>query len=252
LRLDRDNPAACLDALTGDGVEQRIDLGVIGDRTFVNNASFGAYAEVVESPAYRDDKRGTTLQVLPDLLSGHRGAKLTAQEGDATVTGPQALLVSNNPYEMTDVAGLGRRAQLDTLPRHIRLSVRWRGGGHGSGRTPRHPLAGPAVPNGTGVRAERTDGGNHRGRWPPARRAAPQAPWEGRPVMTPHAVDRTNRPARLRIRVDTGRPGPQQAKDESPGVADGRPWVAWLPAGEPEPVGANARWAGTAPMVTGG
>jgi diacylglycerol kinase family enzyme len=64
LGLDRDNPAACLDALT-DGVEQRIDLGVIGGRTFVNNASFGAYAEIVESPAYRDDKRGTTLQVLP-------------------------------------------------------------------------------------------------------------------------------------------------------------------------------------------
>ena len=31
LGLDRDNPAACLDALT-DGVEQRIDLGVIGGR----------------------------------------------------------------------------------------------------------------------------------------------------------------------------------------------------------------------------
>jgi hypothetical protein len=38
LGLDRDNPAACLDALTADGVEQRIDLGVIGERTFVNNA----------------------------------------------------------------------------------------------------------------------------------------------------------------------------------------------------------------------
>ena len=58
-------------------MEQRIDLGVIGDRTFVNNASFGAYAEVVRSPAYRDDERGTTLQILPDLLSGHRGATLT-------------------------------------------------------------------------------------------------------------------------------------------------------------------------------
>ena len=77
LGLDRDDPAACLDALT-DGVEQRIDLGIIGDRTFVNNASFGAYAEIVESPAYRDDKAGTTLQMLPELLSGHRGAKLSA------------------------------------------------------------------------------------------------------------------------------------------------------------------------------
>jgi diacylglycerol kinase family enzyme len=113
LGLDRDNPAACLDALTSDGVEQRVDLGIIGERTFVNNASFGAYAEVVQSPAYRDDKRGTTLQVLPDILSSHRGARLTARAGANTVTGPQALLVSNDPYEGGDIAGLSRRARLD-------------------------------------------------------------------------------------------------------------------------------------------
>ena len=74
LGLDRDDPAACLDALT-DGVEQRIDLGVIGRRTFVNNASFGAYAEIVESPAYRDDKRGTTD---PAAQTGPRLAYATA------------------------------------------------------------------------------------------------------------------------------------------------------------------------------
>jgi len=114
LGLDRENPAACLDALTEDGVEERIDLGIIGDRTFVNNASFGAYAEIVESPAYRDDKTGTTLQMLPEILNGHRGAKLYATAGDTTITGPQALLVSNNPYEGGDIAGLSRRARLDT------------------------------------------------------------------------------------------------------------------------------------------
>src|SRR5215469_10301419 len=112
LGLDRENPAACLDALT-DGVEQRIDLGIIGGRTFVNNASFGAYAEIVESPAYRDDKRGTTLSILPDILSGHRGATLSARAGAVTVSGPQALLVSNDPYEGGDIAGLSRRARLD-------------------------------------------------------------------------------------------------------------------------------------------
>ena len=83
------------------------------DRTFVNNASFGAYAEVVQSPAYRDDKRGTTLQMLPDLLKGHQGAHLTAQAAGTTIDAPQALLVSNDPYGMGDVAGLGRRARLD-------------------------------------------------------------------------------------------------------------------------------------------
>ena len=95
-------------------MEQRIDLGIIGDRTFVNNASFGACAEVVRSPAYRDDKRGTTLAILPDLLSGHPGAKLTARFGAIPVTGPQALLVSNNAYNTSDITGRGHRARLDT------------------------------------------------------------------------------------------------------------------------------------------
>jgi diacylglycerol kinase family enzyme len=113
LGLDRDDPASCLDALT-DGVELRIDLGLIGGRTFVNNASFGAYAQVVQSPAYRDDKSGTALAMLPDLLSGHEGAHLVVRvDGQVLLDGPQAVLVSNNPYETGDIAGLGRRARLD-------------------------------------------------------------------------------------------------------------------------------------------
>ena len=105
LGLDREDPATCLEALT-DGEELRVDLGVIADRTFVNNASFGAYAEVVRSPPpTRDDKRGTTLQLLPGLLKGHQGARLSARAGAASIEGPQALLVSNGPYEMSDMAG---------------------------------------------------------------------------------------------------------------------------------------------------
>ncbi|MET0763541.1 MAG: diacylglycerol kinase family protein [Blastococcus sp.] len=112
LGLDRDDPARCLDALR-DGVEARIDLGDINGRTFVNNASFGAYAEIVENPAYRDDKRGTTLDALPDLLSRRRGAHLVADVGGTQLDAPQALLVSNNPYEASDLAGMGRRSRLD-------------------------------------------------------------------------------------------------------------------------------------------
>ncbi len=112
LGLDRDDPTRCLDALR-DGVELRIDLGRIGGRTFVNNASFGAYAAVVQSPAYRDDKTGTTLQMLPDLLTGDKGPRLVAHTKELTIEAPQALLVSNNPYETGDIAGLGRRARLD-------------------------------------------------------------------------------------------------------------------------------------------
>ena len=114
LGLDRERPDTGLDALT-DGVELCLDLGLIGGRTFVNNASFGAYAQVVQSPAYRDDKRGTTLQMLPELLSGERGPRLVVRIDDGvTIEAPKALLVSNNPYELEDLAGLGRRARLDT------------------------------------------------------------------------------------------------------------------------------------------
>ncbi|OBA74386.1 diacylglycerol kinase [Mycobacterium sp. 1554424.7] len=112
LGLNREDPAACLGALA-DGVELRVDLGLINGRTFVNNASFGAYAEIVQSPAYRDDKVGTTLELLPDVLQGHRGARLAARVDRTQIEAPQALLVANNPYGTDDIAGLGRRARLD-------------------------------------------------------------------------------------------------------------------------------------------
>jgi len=112
LGLDREDPSACLNALS-DGVELRVDLGVINGQTFVNNASFGAYAEIVETPAYRGDKLNTTLNTLPDLLQGHRGARLRARADGTEIDGPQALLVSNNPYGTGDIAGLGRRVRLD-------------------------------------------------------------------------------------------------------------------------------------------
>ncbi len=200
LGLDRDNPAACLDALTGDGVEQRIDLGVIGGRTFVNNASFGAYAEVVESPAYRDDKRGTTLETLPDLLSGHRGAKLTARAGDVTITGPQALLVSNDPYGRTDIAGLSRRARLDagtlgvvavTVNSALQAATLLRGA-RGQGLTVL--TAGEVV-----VEAD-----------------APEIPVgiDGETVMMATPVHCAIRPKALRVRVPRDRPGIRPPKPE--------------------------------------
>ncbi len=112
LGLDRDDPAACLDALV-DGVELRVDLGFAGGRPFVNNVSFGAYGAVVQSPAYRDDKVGTALELLPDLLTRRRGPRLTVRAGGTVVQDPQAVLVSNNPYRTDDPLGLGRRERLN-------------------------------------------------------------------------------------------------------------------------------------------
>ncbi|MCC3776597.1 diacylglycerol kinase family protein [Streptomyces sp. UNOB3_S3] len=112
LGLDRDDPATCLDALS-DGVELRVDLGRVGGRAFVNNASFGAYATIVSSRAYRDDKIRTILRLLPDALSRHTGPHLRVHADGGTIDAPQAVLVSNNPYLVGDTAGLGRRDRLD-------------------------------------------------------------------------------------------------------------------------------------------
>ncbi|MFE3498635.1 diacylglycerol/lipid kinase family protein [Kitasatospora sp. NPDC059146] len=112
LGLDRTDPATCLDALR-DGVELTVDLGRVGDRTFVNTVSFGAYAEIVQSPEYRDAKTATALGALPDLLTGEAGPTLTARADGHRIDAPQALLVSNNPYAAPDPVDLGRRPRLD-------------------------------------------------------------------------------------------------------------------------------------------
>ncbi|MFF8942782.1 diacylglycerol kinase family protein [Streptomyces sp. NPDC014864] len=112
LGLDRDDPAAALEALT-DGGELRVDLGFAADRVFVNNASFGAYAAVVSDPAYRDDKLRIALQTLPGLLTGDDGPRLRMRAGRTRVDDLQALVVSNNPYRRAvDTAHPGLRESL--------------------------------------------------------------------------------------------------------------------------------------------
>ncbi|MFI6335406.1 diacylglycerol/lipid kinase family protein [Streptomyces sp. NPDC050535] len=114
LGLDRDDPAAALDALT-DGVELRVDLGFAADRVFVNNASFGTYAAVVGEPAYRDSKWRTILRELPGLLTDPGVPRLRVRAGEVCADGLQALLVSNNPYlRAVGSARPGRRERLDS------------------------------------------------------------------------------------------------------------------------------------------
>ncbi|MFD4742107.1 diacylglycerol/lipid kinase family protein [Streptomyces virginiae] len=111
LGLDREDPARCLDALT-DGEELRVDLGVVGGHAFVNTASFGVYAEIVQRPEYRDAKADSALAALPDLLLGYAGTTLDAVTDEKRLEAQQALLVSNNPYTSSEPMG-ARRARLD-------------------------------------------------------------------------------------------------------------------------------------------
>ena len=194
LGLDRDDPATCLDGLT-NGVELRIDLGMIGDRAFVNNASFGVYAEVVQSPAYRDDKTGTVLQMLPDMLSGHQGTHLIVRaDGRVILEGPQAVLVSNNPYETGDIAGLDRRARLDQGVLGV-IGVKVDNAAQAAGLLSRaarsHEL--------TALTAHEVVIDS----------SEPQIPVgiDGESVLMPTPVRCTIRPLALRVQVPRGRPG---------------------------------------------
>jgi diacylglycerol kinase family enzyme len=108
LGLDRTDPVAALDAFT-DAVERTVDLATVNGRVFVNNASLGLYATVVQSAAYRDAKLRTWRRMLPDALAaGTLSFAGRPQEGATLV------LVSNNPYELRHPRVAGTRPRLDT------------------------------------------------------------------------------------------------------------------------------------------
>jgi diacylglycerol kinase family enzyme len=113
LGLDRAHPLAALDAFTGK--ERRIDVGMVGERVFVNNVSLGAYADVVAEPSYRAEKLATARTVLLGPLRGERAllqVDFYDPEGHA-YRDVLVLLVANNSYELSGAAALGARARLD-------------------------------------------------------------------------------------------------------------------------------------------
>jgi diacylglycerol kinase family enzyme len=115
LGVDRDDVVGSLDAFV-DGVEQRVDLGIVADRVFVNNVSLGVYGEIVQSDDYRDAKVRTAVDRLPDLLGPDGDApelRLVGPDGTSRTT-RQLVLVSNNPYELRRFGGFGTRERMDT------------------------------------------------------------------------------------------------------------------------------------------
>ncbi|MDP9210026.1 MAG: diacylglycerol kinase, partial [Actinomycetota bacterium] len=114
LGLDRADVVGALDAFA-DAVERRIDLGMVDELVFVNNATVGLYAKIVQSPAYRDHKVDTALELLPTMLGPD------AAPFDLRFTGPDGsehqsahlILVSNNRYELSHPEGFGSRRRLD-------------------------------------------------------------------------------------------------------------------------------------------
>jgi diacylglycerol kinase family enzyme len=152
LGLDVSDPVSALTALLG-GDLAFVDLGRAGSRVFVNNVSFGVYADALLTPGYREAKARTFVETAPGYIEGKQWVNATVDTPDGPVDFPQVVLVSNNPYHISTPRHVGRRFALDTgqlggivfkhpagvsppdlLPR-LRRELRRQGhtGGHGEG-----------------------------------------------------------------------------------------------------------------------
>jgi diacylglycerol kinase family enzyme len=114
LGLDRDDVVRALDAFT-DGTQRRIDLAEVNGRVFVNNASLGIYAAIVQSPQYRDAKLRTAADMLPGLLGPDANPLDLQFTGPDDTSYPTAhlILVSNDRYQLDQIGGRGTREHLD-------------------------------------------------------------------------------------------------------------------------------------------
>jgi diacylglycerol kinase family enzyme len=115
LGLDRDNPLTALDAIR-NGEEVLVDYGLAGEQPFLNNVSFGIYAEAVHRDEYRENKEQTIVEVIREVGAGEDGGtaiRFTTPEG-AQAERTAMTMVSNNPYVFSGPPDHGRRLRLDS------------------------------------------------------------------------------------------------------------------------------------------
>ncbi len=113
LGLDRSDPLKALRTAFG-GIEFRVDVGRIGKKLFLNNVSFGIYADAIAETGYREHK----TESLVDAASEHieePDARLSISDPDGRVHDDiGVLLASNNPYRFIGAPDFAGRARLDT------------------------------------------------------------------------------------------------------------------------------------------
>jgi len=113
--VDRHDLAGALDALTG-GVERQIDTAEVNGRLFLNNVSLGIYGEAVRSPAYRDAKTRTLLEIAAEVMgpSAEAPAMCLTDDQGREHRHLAVVLVSNNPYALDRPLVGGTRPAMDS------------------------------------------------------------------------------------------------------------------------------------------
>jgi len=122
LGLDRNDPLAALAAFDS-GRERRIDVGLVGERIFLNNVSFGIYARLVRRREAHRGRRDTFARLRALWLTArHRHPEPLTLNGERLEA--RIVLIANNAYEL-DVFDLGARGQLDGGSLHAYVAHDW-------------------------------------------------------------------------------------------------------------------------------
>ena len=121
LGLDRGDPFSALSAF--EGVPQKVDVGRVGERLFLNNVSLGLYAHLVHRRE-RHRKRRTALAQLRALLLLLRQREPVALAVDGVPVSGRVILVANNRYAL-DVMSIGERERLDGGLLHLYVAEGW-------------------------------------------------------------------------------------------------------------------------------
>jgi diacylglycerol kinase family enzyme len=115
LGLDCEDPLAGLRAF--DGLEQRIDIGRVNGRLFLNNVSLGLYADLVH-PREHHRRRG-------EVFAGVRALKRLAREHhrlhvhlDGELLQTRVLVIANNGYDL-NLFNIGERSSLNEGRLHL-------------------------------------------------------------------------------------------------------------------------------------
>lgn len=115
------DPKRIADSLAGfTGVERRVDVGEINGRIFLNNASFGLYADIVNHPAYREHKIQETRRVLSSIIDGSKELyDLHFRYEALRFQKAVQVLVGVNRYNTVNLIELGHRDRLDGGDLHV-------------------------------------------------------------------------------------------------------------------------------------